>query len=158
MASVLSLRPVYDSDSQLLWEWANDPLVRHQSFSSDSIAWEDHVKWFSQKLKDPNCHQFIGVDEAGDPVGQVRFDLNHEAEVSVSTSAAHRGKGHASSLLSLASAELIRSTGVTRINAHIRPENVASQRAFEKAGYRLVGEIVFKGHSAVEMDMVGVQS
>ena len=150
----MTLRPVNDSDCRLLWEWANDPLVRQQSFNSATIPWEDHVKWFAGKLEDPNCHQFIGLDAAGQPVGQVRFDLDGEAEVSVSTAASSRGKGHGSSLLSLASAELIRCTGVKRITAYIRPENLASQRAFAKAGYALAGKTQIKGQNAVKMDMV----
>jgi RimJ/RimL family protein N-acetyltransferase len=112
------------------------------------------VKWFSQKLKDPNCHQFIGVDEAGDPVGQVRFEIEGDAEVSVSTAVSHRGQGYATAMLCLASTEVIRSTGVKRINAHIRPNNLASQRSFEKAGYQPAGDAIIKDQKSIVMEWV----
>lgn len=143
-----------DSDCFLLWEWANDPLTRQQSFNTQFIEWEDHVQWFSSKLQDPNCFHFIGLNKDNQPVGQVRFEIKSEAEVSISLGLLYRGQGYGSRLLSLASAECIRITGVTRINALIRQENIVSQRTFSKAGYSLVGEMIIQGNTVISMELL----
>jgi len=39
-ACLLRLRPVCADDCRMIWEWANDPLVRSQSFANDPIPWE----------------------------------------------------------------------------------------------------------------------
>jgi len=147
----LTLRSVNDSDCRLLWEWANDPLVRQQSFNSTPIPWEDHVSWFARKLEDPNCHHFIGLNGAGQPVGQVRFDVGCEAEVDVSVDAGCRGYGYGFRLLKLTSVVLFNCTPVNRINAYVWPQNVASLRSFTKAGYRSLGQDVVHEQEVIHL-------
>ena len=153
MSSGLSLRFVDDSDCCLLWKWANDVEVRQQSFNSEPISWTSHVNWFVGKLNDPDCHYFIGLNEGGLPIGQVRFDVTNYVEVSVSVASSERGKGHGSSLLRMASTEMFRTVDIIRIDAHIRPENVASQQAFLKAGYLFAGRVLIKGQEAMKMNL-----
>jgi len=147
----VELRYVKDSDGRMLWDWANEPTVRQQSFSSDPIPWEHHLKWFAGKQQDPNCHQFIICNDTGEPVAQVRFDGADQAEVGICVAATHRGKGYGTSSLELASAKLFRCSPVTQINAYIKPDNAASLHAFAKAGYRLAGTALVKGQEAVRM-------
>ena len=71
----LSLREATKEDCTLLFRWVNDPEVRRSSLSSEPIDWEEHVAWLTKKLADPSCHIFIASNTAGDPVGQVRFNL-----------------------------------------------------------------------------------
>ncbi|MBI4644486.1 MAG: UDP-2,4-diacetamido-2,4,6-trideoxy-beta-L-altropyranose hydrolase, partial [Deltaproteobacteria bacterium] len=55
----ITLRAAVKDDCRMLWEWANDPEVRKNSFSSDPIPWEQHVSWFESKLRDPGYLFFI---------------------------------------------------------------------------------------------------
>jgi RimJ/RimL family protein N-acetyltransferase len=147
----VTLRRVCDSDCRLLWEWANDPVVRQQSFNSEPIPWETHLSWFTRKCEDPNCYHFLGLNEAGHPVGQVRFDVADETEVSIGIGGPYRGRGYGSSLLKLASAELVALTGLERINAYIKPDNMPSLGAFARAGYVRAGKTYVRGQEAVWM-------
>jgi len=52
-------------------------------------------------------------------------------------------------LIDLAVRELFASTGMSRIHAYILPQNTASQRAFENAGFQRAGEEQVKGHRAL---------
>lgn len=151
----LRLRPVEHTDRQLLWEWANDPDVRAFAFNPEPIPWEDHVRWFDHRMASPESLHFLAVDRDDVPVGQVRFDLKKnnevsggEAEIHIAVAQGFRGGGHGSTLLRLAAEKLFRETSVETIRALIQPRNGASLRAFENAGFRPHGKVTAKGHEA----------
>jgi UDP-2,4-diacetamido-2,4,6-trideoxy-beta-L-altropyranose hydrolase len=147
------LRRVREDDCRLLWEWANDPEVRAVSFSSESIPWEEHLRWFNAKLGNSGCLLLIAEDSAGVPIGQVRFDVvrKNEAVISVSVDRENRGKGFGSTIIRLASQKLCDLTEINVIHAYIKQNNEASFRAFMKAGYRESGVTMISGHQAVHL-------
>jgi RimJ/RimL family protein N-acetyltransferase len=128
-ASELTVRPVREGDRRLLFEWASDPETRAQSFTSAPIAWEEHLSWFRHRVDADDVLMLIGELE-GEPVGHVRFE---HGEVSVVVAPGHRGRGLASALIAAGTAAY----GGPAV-ARVKPENVASRRAFERAGYVLV--------------------
>jgi RimJ/RimL family protein N-acetyltransferase len=93
----------------------------------------------------------IGEDAAGRPLGQVRMhrQTSREAEIDVSVARDFRGAGYGSLLIDTAVREAFASAGITRVHAFIRPENGASARAFENAGFRRMGEEQVKGNLAL---------
>jgi UDP-2,4-diacetamido-2,4,6-trideoxy-beta-L-altropyranose hydrolase len=147
------LRRVREDDCRLLWEWANDPEVRAVSFSSESIPWEEHLRWFNAKLGNSGCLLLIAEDSAGVPIGQVRFDVvrKNEAVISVSVDRENRGKGFGSTIIRLASQKLCDLTEINVIHAYIKQNNEASFRAFMKAGYKESGVTMISGHQAVHL-------
>lgn len=152
---MLNIRDVSEEDCRLLWEWANDPEVRGFSFESAPIPWEEHAAWFRRKMADRNCHMYVVSGQDGRPVGQVRFDIlgDGSAVVSVSIAGQQRGQGYGQEALRLACARLYEAAGVTRFLAYIKPDNPASIRAFEKAGFVYRGSEQLKGQTAVCMEL-----
>lgn len=149
-ASLISLRPVQDSDARPLWEWANEPAVRSVSFTTDPIPWEDHVRWLAAKRADPSCRFYLALDPEGTPLGQIRFDLRDGgAEVSVSLDARFRSRGYGSALILAGSRKVLAEAGVARLDAYVKPGNEPSVRAFLKAGYRDAGRATVRGHAAL---------
>ena len=151
----LRLRPVRDSDCRLLWEWANDDELRASSFSRNPIAWEDHQRWLARKLGQADCRMFIGVDAEDIPLGQVRFDLNQdgETEVHISVCKVRRRRGYGTEILRLACAAIRRVTTTTRIVAHIKVENSASIRTFEKADFAFRSRRILHSHEVVTLSL-----
>ncbi|ELS34320.1 MULTISPECIES: GNAT family N-acetyltransferase [Pseudanabaena] len=137
----LKLRRVNEQDCEILWNWVNDPAVRSSSFFSDLISWEEHVKWFINKLDLINCYYFIALNNHDKPIGQIRFDVNSQlqAEVDISIDIQERGKGYASHLIKLSVEHLFAHTLVKSINAFIKSDNQASIKSFQKAGFRYIG-------------------
>ena len=132
----LRLRRVGEGDSRTLWEWANDPEVRDVSFSSESIPWEEHTRWFRGKLGDPRCFFYLALDAEGRPVGQIRFDIEGpHATISVSLERGSRRLGYGRHVIDLASKQLFAETPVESIIAYVKADNYASAGAFAKAGY-----------------------
>ena len=139
---LLKLRKVTQEDCELLWQWANDPIVRKSSFSSEAISWEEHLKWFTNKLNSPNCYQFIGLNSEDEPIGQIRFDIDSQlqAEVDISIDSHKRGKGYAINLIKLSISYLFRNTNVEIVNAIIKSENTASIKSFSKSGFKFINQ------------------
>lgn len=134
--SRLTLRTVSEADCELLWKWASDPEVRRSSFVTDRIAWDEHVKWFQGKLNNPDCFQFIGLDDDNMPVGQIRFDVSGDrAEAHVSVSTSFRGMGYGAPVIRSGVAELVRIAKVRTVHAFVKPDNKKSIRAFQESGF-----------------------
>jgi UDP-2,4-diacetamido-2,4,6-trideoxy-beta-L-altropyranose hydrolase len=156
MASILCgvrfrLRPAQKSDTRLLWEWANDSEVRAASFSPTPIAWETHVAWFDEKLHRAGSQILIAEDDAGTPIGQIRFDAWDEAnsEIGVSVAKAWRGRGLAAAMIREAAELVSKPTSIGRLHAYVKPENMASAAAFEKSGFKRIGSEQVRGNSAI---------
>ena len=148
----LRLRPAGAGDSRLLWEWVNDPQVRAASFSSAAIPWKTHDEWFTEKLESGAASILIAENDEGTPVGQIRFDLraDGEAEIAISIAKSWRGRGLAAVLIRQAQSGL--SGGrCPRLHAYVKPENVASVKAFEKGGFKQAGIARVRGNAAVHL-------
>jgi len=150
-AQAITMRRAHGGDCRVLWEWANEPGVRASAFSQQAIGWEEHSAWFQAKLADESCMILIGEVSDGQPIGQVRINQkpNREAEIDLSVAREFRGAGYGSLLLETALQEVFDSCRITKLHAFIRPENLASARAFEKAGFFKVGEAQVKGNFAL---------
>ena len=132
----LSFRRAQMEDCDLLWEWANEPVVRAASFSPGPIRWEEHVAWFTSRLADPN-HIFYLALVGATGIGQIRYQLEgQKATVSVSLASPWRSRGYGSEVIRQASRQIFETTDTKRIVAYIKPENVASVQAFVRAGFR----------------------
>ncbi len=133
---LLTHRLAQPDDVRLYFDWTNDPDTRRQSFSSASIPFDTHAAWFSRKLADPDALMLVFENKTGQPVGQVRFERSpNEIVIGISVDAAHRGKGLASQLIELGCVACRERWGSVVVHAYIKPENRASARAFERAGF-----------------------
>ena len=141
MLYMLTYRTAQPADIQRYFEWANDPDTRRQSFNSTPISLETHTAWFTRKLSDPNALLLVFENEADEAVGQVRFERTaNEIIIGLSIDVHHRSKGLASQLIEQACITCRERWGAVTIHAYIKPDNQASARAFERAGFRLSGE------------------
>ncbi|MCD8039666.1 MAG: UDP-2,4-diacetamido-2,4,6-trideoxy-beta-L-altropyranose hydrolase [Lachnospiraceae bacterium] len=133
----LAFRKVRPSDVDLLYEWANDKAVRANSFNTEQIPYESHVKWFAGILDAETVYQYI-LCEDGIPVGQLRLNTDGEnAVISFSVSPERRGEGLGSAMLKMLPEQIRKDkiTGVTKLTGMVKRENAASAAAFEKCGY-----------------------
>jgi UDP-2,4-diacetamido-2,4,6-trideoxy-beta-L-altropyranose hydrolase len=148
----LYLRKAGPGDCRLVWEWANEPETRSQSFSSDFIPMETHRRWFENRIKDAGCPFYISSNQWDIPIGQARFDMNEsKAYISVSLGPEFRGIGLGSRLIRCASKRFMEERDVKEIWALVKQNNVASIAAFEKAGYGKIGEKIHKGFKTVQL-------
>jgi RimJ/RimL family protein N-acetyltransferase len=134
----LKLRRATAEDAALLWQWANDLVVRANSFCSDAIAWDTHQAWFEQKLQDPGALILI-LQLEEEPIGQIRFDHSSDGRLQIDLSLAeqYRGKGFGKKLLQMGLLEAKqRWPQESTVHSRVLAENTASYKLFERCGFR----------------------
>ena len=125
------------NDCKLLFTWANDREVRKKSISKDQILWDNHVKWFNEKIISAKSKIFI-LEIEGNPVGQIRYDLKDcEWVIDYSISAEMRGKGLGKILVKLS---LPYFEGQI-IKALVIEDNIPSHNVFRTLGFYQTGTV-----------------
>jgi len=152
--AALSLRPVTMEDAQLLLSWRNDPATQAASFNTQAVDLASHLQWLQRKLASPDALMFIACDQTGQPVGQIRLDIeNGDALIDFTIAPAMRGQKLASRLLRLGCLPVLRRQIVRRMVGYVRSENVASQRAFLRAGFESMGEELVHQQPSIRFEL-----
>lgn len=136
MPEEFSIRLVDKNDIKNVFELSNDKTVRQNSIHSEQIAWEDHVTWFLKRIEDQTNPFYIIEDKNNNFIGQVRFDTEEEAIISISIAESFRGRHLAPAIIKACSAKC----GLKTVFAYIKKNNAPSIKAFEKAGYQYLQE------------------
>jgi RimJ/RimL family protein N-acetyltransferase len=132
----LKFRKANIEDAQLYFNWANDKTVRENSFNRSEINFDQHVAWFSNKLRSTNCFFYLFINEEEKPVGQVRIDnTDGETIIGISIDEHFRGKGLGLGMLTQACNDYFKIFPKAEIIAYIKEENSASINLFTKANF-----------------------
>jgi RimJ/RimL family protein N-acetyltransferase len=93
----------------------------------------------------------IAEDEAATPLGQIRFEARPDGDwvVDVSVAGPMRGRGMASQVIQLGVQAILNECRGVRIHAFVKPANVASVRAFERAGFGRSDADQVRGQAAI---------
>lgn len=130
------LRKATVEDMDLIYEWANEAVVRANSFSTSIITYEEHCGWYHKLLADEYRQQYIYMYD-NEEIGQARVVVvGTNAKIGYSISADKRGMGHGKLLLELLKEQIkIDYPNVRKLAAKVKPQNIASQKAFQHVGY-----------------------
>jgi len=133
----LYLRNVTPEDVDLLFEWANDSVVRQNAFHTEKIQYNEHVNWFEKMMnsEDVICYIFC---HGGEPIGQVRLNIDGGTGcISYSIAASKRGCGLGSKMLILLKEKVLNEiTYIDKLIGRVKYQNKASARVFKKCGYQ----------------------
>ena len=135
---MLALRRVTETDMDLLFRWANDPIVRQNAFTTEPIPYGNHVAWFTKMLINPSVVNYVLYDaERNAAVGQIRFSVEEgTALIGYSIDENWRGKGLGNRLILMGEEKLLQDlVDVQVFKARVKYGNIASARVFEKCGY-----------------------
>ena len=132
-------RNIRKDDCDLLFKWVNDSEVREMAFSTNAVLYEEHKKWFYNKLNSNLTHIFIAcVDDK--PIGQIRIDIeDNEGIIGYSIDKNYRGQGYGSKVLKKI-ITVVKDTdiNISKLVGKVKHKNVKSCRAFERAGYKSI--------------------
>jgi RimJ/RimL family protein N-acetyltransferase len=130
--SELFHRKVKMSDSNILFEWLNEKISRSNSLNKNTISWDEHSKWFNQKINDPNNEMYIFYKFNN--VGLLRLENeNDKTKISFTVDKFYRGKGIGSKIIETA---LILHPN-TNFIADVLNENISSHKIFLKNKFNL---------------------
>jgi len=126
---------------QLVWEWRQDPVAREMSFHSEPETLEQFAKRFEEDFAIGTLPPLL-IWEGDERVAYVKFLPVDEAgwvEIGVMVHPVARRRGIGAAVLK-EMVEWVQEKGFRGIQARIKKGNIASLKAFEKAGYRRSGE------------------
>ncbi|MDD5194082.1 MAG: GNAT family N-acetyltransferase [Candidatus Omnitrophica bacterium] len=137
----LILSPASGDDCKDLWVWRNNPLIRINFFDTECVGWEEHKKWFNSNIANPNTRIYI-AKQGTKKTGVIRFEIKDNCtQVSVNLNPDYLGKGLGAKIIEQGSERFISETkNVKPIIAEIKKNNIASQKAFAKAGFAFIKE------------------
>lgn len=131
----IRLRPAAPGDCRVVFDWQVEPDARRYARNPAVPDWAEHEAWFFSRL-DRIGAPFLIVECDGNAAGFVRFDrvdndgmATFEAAIMISRDYAGRG---------IATAALRHALSVEcpgNVVAEVHPDNAASRRLFEKAGF-----------------------
>ena len=147
MRAGYSIRRATADDSVAVFDIRRAPDVRAVSGNTEDFDIVTHDKWFAEMLADP-FREMWALHTVARPdrlLGYIRLDAlpGCACVISIALCAPARGQGLAAPFIQAAldATEL----PVRMVTAHIRPENTASLRAFERAGF----VATYKDHSGM---------
>ncbi len=142
----IAVRPATTDDAVPIWRLVNDPVVRSHSFTPETIPLDRHLEWFRGKLVSPGTRVWV-LELARTLAAEVRYDRVDEetAEVHFAVVPALRGRGLGATALRLTWDAACRELRVKRVRGLVFRGNVASARAFEKAGFVRLDDVQVRG-------------
>ena len=69
------IRVIQQSDLELILRWRNHPKIRRHMYSQHLITWDEHLRWFLKKKKDPKTHLLM-FELDKNPEGFISFREN----------------------------------------------------------------------------------
>jgi len=137
------------NDAGMMLDWRNSEEVRHCSLNKKIISAEEHINWLTKVLNDNKIFLLIAECDSK-PIGVLRYDvIDSTALVSIYLRPGESSKGLGSSILQFGANWLQQNiSNIDRIEAKIISDNIASIKAFEKAGfeseYAIYSKVILK--------------
>lgn len=136
------LRKALEEDVDITFYWASNKIVRKFAIQKDEIIFDQHKKWFLNKISSDDCIYFI-ADVNNIPIGSIRFDLNEKKEALLSflLNPKFQGKGYGKEILEKGCDELLKLKNLAKIIGVVNTENIPSLKTFKSIGFNKVSEI-----------------
>lgn len=137
-AAGLSVRPALLADGPAVHVWRTAGGAARYYRAGQVASLDGHMAWFARALADPaRLLLMIGFGDMA--IAHIRFDRTGDetADIGICVDPLWRG-GHIGRAALEAAIGAARDAGIRRIHAEIHPDNQASIRAFERAGFHPV--------------------
>jgi UDP-2,4-diacetamido-2,4,6-trideoxy-beta-L-altropyranose hydrolase len=133
----VTLNNVKESDLLKTFEWASDQEIRKFSFNSNTVKFDEHQAWFTNKLKDNNCFYYL-ASVNNKEFGSIRFDVkDNKAIISYLIDPLYQNQGLGTILLKKGLERFLSEFKgeISCIYGDVLFENIASIKIFQKLGY-----------------------
>lgn len=139
------LRPPRAKDREFLFALRNDVALQAALLATPRANSERRVdEWVEGVLSDPASLFFLVADAAdGNAVGFVQIRNIHPVhgwgELGIAVVEAARGRGHGGAAIGLIEGHARDALDLRKVVLHVRADNAAACRLYERCGYRRVG-------------------
>ncbi|HWA22210.1 MAG TPA: GNAT family N-acetyltransferase [Caulobacterales bacterium] len=143
--SKIALGPVQAEDSEILFNWINDPQIVHLHGPFRPVDSESHRKWIERLPSDPSTIVFaIREKSTKRLIGLVQLvgvhNVHRSAEMRIRIGeATDRGKGWGAEAVELCCRFAFGDMGLARVFLHVFADNALAIGAYEKSGFSYEG-------------------
>ena len=135
------LRPLRDSELELILTWRNAPSIRENMYTTHEISLSEHFDWW-ERTKISDSDQYFIYEFQGNPTGIVGFtDLNRENQnsswVFYASPSAPTGTGSRMELLALDYA--FNQLGLHKLYCEVLAFNAPVIKLHKKFGFKVEG-------------------
>ncbi len=148
------IRKASIGDMWEIYDLVNDLFVRLASINKKTITRKEHEEWFKTKLSDTNCYFYVVCNMQGTVIGSVRLDKEEQKstyDISIYLDPDYQGRGLGTEVIAEVTTKLQKEHNNCDIQAYIALNNIASQRAFGKAGYQEIETKIINGRHYIVM-------
>lgn len=134
----LRYRGITLDDAEKIVGWRSEPDNYRYFFSGRPTIMKEHIEWFKRYMSDCSRFDFMISDLSGHRIGIVWLSdiVNDSCEVSyIIGEKESRNHGYATEAIQAICEMARKELGIVRFIARILPENIASQKTAEKAGF-----------------------
>ena len=156
------LRPLEESDLELILPWRNALIVRQAMFTQHEISWDEHQAWFHRMQADESKQWFLFLDHENAPSAVVSFVSIEQIQKLAfwgfyTDPDAKQGTGVRMSVDALDKAFF--ELGLRKLNAEVLASNLRSLGMHKKIGFIEEGHFrdhFFDGESNVDIVRFGI--
>ncbi|MFN4122574.1 MAG: UDP-2,4-diacetamido-2,4,6-trideoxy-beta-L-altropyranose hydrolase [Flavobacteriales bacterium] len=135
--SELHFRKAKLDDALLLFKWANDNDVRKNSLNPNPIIWEEHLKWYSNKINSALTVIYI-LEYNQVPLGQIRLDMVDDFwQIDYSIDSRFRGISLGTLMIDFVKSQ---ADIFNKLSALVKKDNYASLYVFINNGFQKISE------------------
>jgi RimJ/RimL family protein N-acetyltransferase len=138
---VVALRAWRQDDIPAVVRICQDPEIARFTRVPSPYTEQDARDYLERHEEEELGFAIVDAEDADDVLGSIglRDDGESRGELGYLVAAHARGRGVASRAMRLLAEWALRDVGLARVQLYVRIDNVASQRAAEKAGFRSEG-------------------
>ncbi len=139
------MRPITESDCELILTWRNSSSARKISQSAEELSEAEHAIWFESRIGRLASEPFWIMSKDGKDVGFVRLDFSDNKRnsfvVSIFLEPEFRGLGIGKQMLGLALNSVNSEYGVYQYRAIIKRDNLGSIKLFKGLGFEFFAHV-----------------
>lgn len=133
---MLSIRLAALGDIKEVFNLSNDKNVRRNSIHNETIIWEDHIKWFNEKISSyKDLFYIFEIDN--EFLGYCRLDKKDEEWViSIAIKEDFRNKGYGKQIIK----KVCKLNNEKDITAYVKKSNQSSLQMFLACNFQKINE------------------
>lgn len=140
MAKEYTIRFATETDKKNVFNLSNDKIVRQNAIHTEQIKWNNHVKWFNNKIKDINTYFYV-IESHNDFVGYCRLEKeDSDWIITIHISSHYRGRGIGKYVIDYIS----QCHPDKSLVAYVKIENKNSYNLFSGMNFKIVGIVLLE--------------
>ena len=155
------LRPIADSELELMLSWRNVPKVRENMYKTHEISLSEHLEWW-QRVSSSETQRYFIYEFSGQPLGVVGFtDIDFVNKNSFwafyAAPSAPRGTGSRMELLALDYA--FKDLRINKLICEVLAFNTSVIKLHQKFGFKIEGVLrnqYYRGDEFIDIYRLGI--